>query len=107
MVRVSTVALALACLVTGCALLGTWVNAVQDSSPARRFPSGINVGAHVMLQVAGQVVGPDTVDCTIARIDGGWFLCAPKEQPSAFTKPVETWYDIGHFVWVRRVATER
>jgi hypothetical protein len=102
--RLSTAVLALSCVVTGYALVGTRVNALQDASPARRFPSGMGVGTHVKLFFSSD---PRLVDCTIARIDGGWIRCAPEEQPTAFTKPAEVWYDLAHVVTVEKVATER
>src|SRR5579859_6008160 len=46
--RVSTVVLAVAFLVTAYTLVGTRVNALEDS-PLRRLPSGLGVGAHVVL----------------------------------------------------------
>jgi hypothetical protein len=108
MVRVSTVMLAVACLVTGYALLGTRVSA-QDGSSVRRLPSGLGVGAHVVLSVPGD---PKSVGCTIDRIDGGWVRCAEPENSSGptfgpRTQVTETWYDIAHIISVQKVTSER
>jgi hypothetical protein len=111
MVRVSTVALALACLVTGYALAGTRVNALEDVSSARRLPSGIGaVGTHVTLWFASD---PKRVTCTIARIDAGWVRCAPEQGdgfgPTFGPTPQlqEEWYDLGHVVGVTKRETQR
>ena len=89
--RVSTVALALACLVTGFAVAGTRVRAIDDVSSAR-FPSGINVGTRVVMSV-----GPhSSFSCTIERIDAGWVKCA-SEELGAFEKVERpAWYAIEH-----------
>jgi hypothetical protein len=54
---------------------------------------------------------PKSVDCTIGRIDAGWVRCAPTEDQasaaSAFAKPAEVWYDLGHVVSVTKVDTQR
>jgi len=101
--RLSTAVLALTCVLTGYALVSTRASAQDDHSPVRRFPSGISAGTHVMLQFGGG----NNINCTIDRVDGGWFRCASEEEPSGLRKPAETWYDIAHVVWVQKVATER
>ena len=95
--RLSSVALALVCVVTGYALLGTRVKAVEDVSAAR-FPSGIGVGSHVLMWFSSD---PKTVSCTIARIEAGWVSCAPTET-DPFQKVVqyETWYNLAQVVTV-------
>ena len=96
--RVSTAVLALACLVTGFALAGTRVKALDDVSPAR-FPSDITVGTRVTVSL-----GPEQrFTCAIERIDAGWFKCAP-EEIDAFSK-VESpgWYAIAHVTDVQKL----
>jgi hypothetical protein len=99
--RVSTVVLALSCLVTAYVLLGTRANALEDVSPARRLPSGIGVGTHVSLEFPNGPNNASYVDCTIARIDAGWIRCAAPEDPFKAT-PAEVWYDLAHVVSVTR-----
>jgi hypothetical protein len=96
--RVSTVVLALACLVTGFALAGTSVKAGEDVSPAR-FPSDITVGTRVVMSF-----GPQSgFSCTIERIDAGWVKCAP-DQLEAFKKVERpAWYAIAHVTDVQKL----
>lgn len=96
--RVSTIVLALACLVTGFGLAGTRVKAVEDVSAAR-FPSDITVGARVAVSL-----GPQTgFSCTIERIDAGWFKCAP-DEPNEFIKVERPrWYAIAHVTDVQKL----
>src|SRR5262245_27266342 len=100
--RVSTVMLALACLITGFALAGTRVKAVEDVSPAR-FPGDITVGARVLVSLGAE----SGFSCTIERIDAGWFKCAD-EALDPFNK-VENpgWYAIAHVTSVRRLQPKR
>ena len=94
--RVSTVAVALFCLVTGYLLLGTRVNATEDTY--RRLPVGMNVGSQVRLSFSSD---PKSVSCKIDYIDAGWLRCAGPDDP--FNKPqYETWYDVAHVVSVSR-----
>jgi hypothetical protein len=102
--RVSTAALALACLVIGYAFVGTRVNAREDVSPTRRFPASISVGSRVRLWFPGD--SDRVVYCTIARIDDGWILCATPEDP--FNKPPDdVWYDLAHVASVTKLDTRR
>jgi len=95
--RVSTVVLALACLVTGFALAGTRVKALEDVSAAR-VPSDITVGTRVSMSL-----GPQSFSCTIERIDAGWVKCAP-DEPDAFTKVERpAWYAIAHVTDVQKL----
>lgn len=101
--RVSTVVLALGCLVTGFAVAGTRVKALEDVSPAR-FPGDINVGTRVVMSFGGQSGG--TVDCTIERIDAGWVRCAPDVDPfHGVERPA--WYAISHVTDVQRLQPKR
>jgi len=99
--RMSTVVLALACLVTGFALAGTRVKAVEDVSSAR-FPSDITVGTRVSMSF-----GEGSSSCTIERIDAGWVKCAP-EQVDVFTKvDSRGWFAIAHVTNVERLQPKR
>jgi hypothetical protein len=104
--RVSTVVLAVSCLVTAYALVGTRVHALEDSS-TRRLPSGVGVGAHVVLGFSSD---PKSIGCTIAQVEAGWVRCGapdgfgPTLGPNQIT---DSWYDLAHVVWVQKVATER
>jgi len=100
--RVSTVLLALSCLVTGYSLAGARVNATEDVY--RRFPAGVGTGTHVRLTFSSE---PNYVDCTIERIDGGWLRCAPPDDPFRTYKVEEIWYDVSHVVTVTKVETQR
>jgi hypothetical protein len=95
--RVSTIVLALSCLLMAYMFVGNRVNAQDDHSPVRRFPSGIGVGTRVNLELTN-----DTryIECTIARIDAGWIRCAAPEDP--FKPPPEVWYDLAHVVSVTK-----
>ena len=96
--RVSTIVLALACLVTGFALAGTRVKALEDASPAR-FPTDITVGTLVLVSLSSQ----SGFSCTIERIDTGWFKCAA-DQPDAFNKIERPdWHAIAHVTGVRKL----
>ena len=100
--RLSTVVLALSCLVTGYALVGTRVSALEDVSPARRFPNGIGIGDRVNLWFSSD---PKMVTCTIARLDAGWVRCEAKQDP--FNKPPEVWYDLAHVVSIEKLERQR
>ena len=107
--RVSAVVLALSCLITGYALAGTRVRALEDVSAARRFPAGVGVGTHVLLGFSSD---PKSVECTINRIDAGWVRCAQPENslgPSfaATFQPTEAWYDLAHVISVTKLETQR
>jgi len=101
--RVSTVVLALACLVAGYAMASTRVSAVEDQ--ARRFPGGIAVGTRVSLTYMEADAPRFYANCTIAVVDGGWFRCAVKEDP--FNKPPEVWMDLAHVTRIEKVSAER
>ena len=102
--RVSTVVLALSCLVTGYALAGTRVKALEEVSPAR-FPSGITIGSHIVMSFGTQTGG--IMPCTIERIDAGWVKCAPDEL-DAFNKVERPeWYAIAHVTDVKPVQPKR
>ena len=105
--RVSTVVLAVSCLVTAFAVVGTRANALEDSS-TRRLPSGVGVGAHVVLWFSS---APTSVGCTITQVDAGWVRCAAPEGFGPTVGPTQmvtdSWYDVAHVVWVQKVATER
>lgn len=108
--RVSTVVLALSCLVTGYALAGTRVSAVDDpSQSARRFPPGMPVGTRVMLTFSSSSSQMrDYFSCSIAEVSAGWFRCAPDEnQTDVFTKPEEVWYDLAHVTRVKKLEKDR
>ena len=51
--RVSTVVLAVLCIVSAYAFLGTRVKAFEEVFQARRLPSGINIGTTVTLSFSG------------------------------------------------------
>ena len=108
--RLSTAVLAVSCVVMGYPLVGSRVNAQDDHSPVRRFPSGMGVGTRVLLRVA-DTPNPRDVDCTIARIDAGWVRCADPDGPAAKSAfgptPPETWYDLAHVVWMQKAVTDR
>jgi hypothetical protein len=94
--RVSTVVVAFACLVTGFAFAGPRVRALDDVSQAR-FPSGINVGTRVVMSL-----GPQSgFSCTIERIDAGWVKCAPDELDAFKKVERPAWYAIAHVTDVR------
>jgi len=100
--RLSTVVLALACVVTGFALAGTRVKAVEDVSPAR-FPNEITVGASIAVSL-----GPEKgFSCTIERIDIGWFKCAPDQLDAFKTVERPSWYAIAHVTDVRLLQPTR
>lgn len=97
--RMSTAVLALACVVTGFVLAGTQVRAVEDVSPAR-FPNEIVIGARVAVSLDGK-----KLSCTIARVDVGWFQCAPEGvDPFKMTERPE-WYSIAQVSWVQRLQS--
>ena len=100
--RVSTVVLALACLMTGFALAGTRVKALEDVSPAR-FPSDIAVGARVAVSLGRE----SNFSCTIERIDAGWFKCAPDEVDAFNKVDSPSWYAIAHVTDVRPLQPKR
>lgn len=96
--RVSTVVLALACLVAGFALAGTRVKALEDVSPAR-FPSDINVGSRVVMSLGPQ----SSFSCTIERIDAGWVKCAADELDAFKKVERPAWYAIAHVTDVQKI----
>lgn len=99
--RVSTVVLALGCLLTGFALAGTRVKALEDVSSAR-FPSGFTVGTRVQMSFDPQ----SRVFCTIERIDAGWVKCA--DEMDGFNKePHPAWYAIAHVTDVERLQPKQ
>jgi hypothetical protein len=100
--RVSTVVLALACLVTGFALAGTRVKALEDVPPAR-FPSDITVGTRVLMSFGSGSV----FSCTIERIDAGWVKCAPDQLDAFNTSERPAWYAIAHVTDVQKVQPKR
>jgi hypothetical protein len=101
--RVSTVVLALLGVMTGYALGGTRVHAVEDQT--LRFPSGIGVGTRVVMYFSSD---PKMIDCTIGRIDAGWVRCAPGEtDPFQKVEPREEWYALAHVVSVWKVEPKR
>jgi len=104
--RVSTVVLAVAFLVTAYTLVGTRVNALEDS-PLRRLPSGLGVGAHVVLGFSSD---PKSVACTIAQVEAGWVRCGAPDGFGPTLGPNQigdSWYDLAHVVSVQKVTAER
>jgi hypothetical protein len=102
--RVSTAVLALACLVTGFALAGTRVKALDDVSPPR-FPSDISVGTRIVMSLDGPNGG--TISCAIERMDAGWIKCATDEQDTFHPTVRPQWYAIAHVTDVEPVQPKR
>lgn len=104
--RVSTVVLALACLVTGYSFAGSRVGATADEVlQARRFPDAVNVGQHVVLTFVVNTFGnsPSPLECTIAAVSQGWVRC--EDGPTR--QGVGVWYDLAHVVKVEKLETQR
>jgi len=104
--RVFTAVVALVCLVTGYALAGTRVKALEDVSPAR-FPGGITVGTRVALWFGSSENG-GTIYCTIARIDAGWVRCAATDvDPFKTVEQHESWYALARVISVDKLEPKR
>jgi len=87
--------------VTGFALAGTRVKALEDVSPAR-FPSDITIGTRVLMSF-----GDRSFSCTIERIDAGWVKCAPDEIDAFKKVERPAWYAIAQLTDVQKLQPTR
>jgi hypothetical protein len=119
MSRVSAAVLAIGCLLTAYGLAGSRVGATADDTViVRRLPPSVNVGDHIRLTFTAGAFSssPNTMECTVADLWGGWVRCAgdPSDAPSE--RPVSpvggtstqgesaTWYDLMRVLVVYKPA---